>query len=127
MTDKLREKLINGGRVLACDTPANLKQRLQSGSIFRLETTPLDGVGTSTLAKIPGVRKVTCKERDGRALLELILEEEQVVGAVIVALEASRIGLLSLTKHLPTLEDVFVELVGRSMEEVEFVGEPPTV
>ncbi len=32
---------------------------------------------------------------------------------------SARIGLMNLTKREPTLEDVFVELVGRSMEEVE--------
>ena len=54
----------------------------------------------------------------------MILEQEQVIGTVIAAMEANRISLLSLTKHQPTLEDVFVELVGRSMEEVEVTDEP---
>ena len=119
-----RVAIINDGRVLACDTPANLKQSLQRKSIFRLETTPLDGLGTGVLAAIPGVRNVTHHAADGRSRLELILEEEQVLTAVIGAMEAHRVSLLSLTKQQPTLEDVFVELVGRSMEEVEFTGEP---
>ena len=119
-----RVAIINDGRVLACDTPARLKQRLQSDSIFRLETTPLDGLGAQQIAAIPGVRKVACRAGDGRARVELILEQEQVIGAVIAAMEANRISLLSLTKHQPTLEDVFVELVGRSMEEVEVTDEP---
>ena len=38
-----RVAIINGGRVLACDTPAALKRRLQREPIFHLETTPLDG------------------------------------------------------------------------------------
>jgi ABC-2 type transport system ATP-binding protein len=119
-----RVAIINDGRVLACDTPANLKQSLQRKSIFRLETTPLDGLGTGVLAAIPGVRNITHHAADGRSRLELILEEEQVLTAVIGAMEAHRVSLLSLTKQQPTLEDVFVELVGRSMEEVEFTGEP---
>ena len=119
-----RVAIINGGRVLACDTPAKLKQLLQSDSIFRLETTPVDGVDASQLAAIPGVRNIACHSDDGRTRLELILEQEQVIGAVIAAMEAKRISLLSLTKHQPTLEDVFVELVGRSMEEVEITDEP---
>jgi ABC-2 type transport system ATP-binding protein len=119
-----RVAIINDGRVLACDTPAKLKQRLQSDSIFRLETTPLDGLGARQIAAIPGVRNIACRAEGGRTRLELILEEEQVIGAVIAAMEANRISLLSLTKHQPTLEDVFVELVGRSMEEVEVTDEP---
>ena len=48
-------------------------------------------------------------------------QEERVLGPVIGLLETSRIGLINLTKREPTLEDVFVDLVGRSMEEVEDV------
>ena len=51
-----------------------------------------------------------------------MLERGRVLGGVIGAMEARGIGLLTLTKREPTLEDVFVDLVGRSMEEVEHVG-----
>ena len=78
----------------------------------------------SELAAIPGVRNVACQPGDGRITIELILEKEQVLGAVLAAMEAKRVSLLSLTKHQPTLEDVFVDLVGRSMEEVEVIDEP---
>ena len=37
----------------------------------------------------------------------------------MAAMERHRIGLLNLTKREPTLEDVFVDLVGRSMADVE--------
>lgn len=119
-----RVAIINGGRVLACDTPANLKQRLQRNAIFRLETTPLNGVETAVLEAVPGVRKVAHQAANGNAMLELILEEEQVIGSVIAAMRANGITLLSLTKHQPALEDVFVELVGRSIEEADELHEP---
>ena len=118
-----RVAIINGGKVLACDTPTALKRRLQRQPIFHLETTPLNG-GIGPFTAIPGVRKVTHKEADGRSMLELILEQEQVIGAVIASMERQQIGLVSLAKREPTLEDVFVTLVGRSMEEVEHVNEP---
>ena len=119
-----RVAIINGGRVLACDKPSTLKQGLHRESIFRLETTSIDGYGASALAAIPGVRSLTHHAGDGHAALELILEEEKVIGAVIVAMEARRIGLLALAKHEPTLEDVFVKLVGHSMQEIELVNDP---
>jgi ABC-2 type transport system ATP-binding protein len=118
-----RVAIINGGKVLACDTPSALKRRLQRQPIFHLETTPLNR-GVSTFASIPGVQRVRHKEADGRSLLELVLEEEQVISAVMAGMERERIGLVSLAKREPTLEDVFVNLLGRSMEEVEHVGEP---
>jgi ABC-2 type transport system ATP-binding protein len=119
-----RVAIINRGRVLACDTPSKLKQRLQREAIFRLETAPLDAAGTGFFAAIPGVRNVAHSAEDGHSKIDLILQEEQVLGAVLAAMEARGIALRSLNKHQPTLEDVFVDLVGRSMAEVEVSGEP---
>ena len=121
-----RVAIINAGRVLACDTPANLKRQLQRDSLFRLTTTPLDGATVRALEAVPGVRSVTHSARDGQDRLELALAEEQVIGGVISRMEACGVRLLSLTKHEPTLEDVFVKAVGRSMEEVEQAHEPAT-
>jgi len=52
----------------------------------------------------------------------MILQEERVLGPVIGVLESRKIGLITLTKREPTLEDVFVDLVGRSIQEVEHVS-----
>ena len=71
-----RVAIINQGRVLACDTPAALKQRLQKDAIFEIDTSPLNGLTVTKLEDLPGVRKVTCQEADGSATLNFILEEE---------------------------------------------------
>jgi ABC-2 type transport system ATP-binding protein len=110
-----RVAIINGGRVLAFDTPAALKRNLRSESIFHMETSPLDGSGTGAFSAVPGVRTVTRRERDDRTELELVMDEERVIGAVLSAMDARGIRLLSLTKREPTLEDVFVSLVGHGI------------
>jgi ABC-2 type transport system ATP-binding protein len=114
-----RIAIVNKGQVLACDTPAALKRRLQKDAIFRLETSPLDGLGVQPFEALPGVRQVTHHPQDGRSTLELILEEEGVLGSVINTLTAGDRRILNLQKREPTLEDVFVDLVGHSMAEVE--------
>jgi ABC-2 type transport system ATP-binding protein len=119
-----RVAIVNGGRVLACDSPAVLKRRLQRQPVFHLETTPLEGLEPGVFAALPGVRKVTHQARDGHDSVELLLEEERVIGDVVSAMGASRIGLVNLTKREARLEDVFVDLVGRSMADVEHVDEP---
>ena len=114
-----RVAIINQGRVLACDSPAKLKHRLQSDAIFQLKVSPLNGFGVKTLESLPGVKKVIYQEIDGGARLEFILAEEPVLGAVVGSLTAGNIRILNLQKNEPTLEDVFVDLVGSSMAEVE--------
>jgi ABC-2 type transport system ATP-binding protein len=118
-----RVAIINAGRVLACDTPAALKRRLQRDPIFHLETTPLGEPDVGAFAALAGVQNAVHRAGDGASTIELMLEEERVLGAVIGVIESRGIGLLNLTKREPTLEDVFVDLVGRSMEEVEHVPE----
>ena len=121
-----RVAIINKGKVLACDTPANLKHQLQREAIFRLEVSPLNGLGTSVFETMPGVKKVVHSHREGGSQLEFILEEEPVLGSVVTTLTAGNVRILNLQKREPTLEDVFVNLVGRSMEEVESGSASPS-
>lgn len=114
-----RVAIINQGKVLACDTPSNLKHRLQRDAIFRLEVSPLNGLPPEAIQSLPGVHQAVHLSRDGFSVLELRLAEEPVLGEVINTLTSAEVRILNLQKREPTLEDVFVDLVGRSMEEVE--------
>lgn len=114
-----RVAIINQGRVLDCDTPAVLKQRLQKDAIFEIETSPLNGLSVPKLETLPGIIKVTCQEADGSATLNFILKEEAVLAVIINTLTAANVRIMKLSKHEPTLEDVFVTLVGHSMADME--------
>lgn len=114
-----RVAIINKGRVLACDTPAALKRALQRDARFEIETSPLNGLSTPRLEALPEVRKVTIHPTEHGARLNLTLSTEAALAGVIGMLTEKQIKILHLSKREPTLEDVFVELVGRSMEEVE--------
>lgn len=114
-----RVAIINKGRVLACDTPANLKRNLQRDAIFEIETSPLNGLNNTFLVNQPEVRKAALSEIEGGAKLELILKDESGLASVINLITQKNIKILRLSKREPTLEDVFMELVGRRMEDVE--------
>jgi ABC-2 type transport system ATP-binding protein len=114
-----RVAIINGGRVLACDTPAKLKRQLQSDAIYRMEISPLNGLKVEAFEALKGVRKVNHEAKDGMSVLELILAEDDALGSVVNTLTSKDIHILNLQKREPTLEDVFVTLVGKSMKEVE--------
>ena len=114
-----RVAIINQGKVLACDTPATLKRRLQKEAIYRLEVSSLIGRSVERFEALSGVRKVAHKPQDGFSVLEFILAQDDALGEVVNMMTAENIHILNLQKREPTLEDVFVDLVGRSMEEVE--------
>ena len=117
-----RVAIINGGKVLACDQPDRLKQKLQGDAIFRLEVSQLNGLGIDTLESLSGVKQLIHRQQDDCAVLEFVLEEEGVLGRVINELSTNNIQILNFQKREPTLEDVFVDLVGSSMAEVEKGG-----
>jgi len=114
-----RVAIINQGRVLACDTPSALKRRLQEEAIYRVEVSPLNGLSVERFSSLPGVRKVAHSPEDGYSVLELILAQDDALSSVVSTMTANDVHILNLQKREPTLEDVFVDLVGRSMAEVE--------
>jgi len=118
-----RVAIINKGKVLACDTPANLKHKLQRDAIFEVETSPLNGWSPSKLEEQAEVRKAALTQIEGGAKLELILAEESALANVINVLTQKEIKVMRLTKREPTLEDVFMDLTGERMDEVDEGGE----
>jgi ABC-2 type transport system ATP-binding protein len=118
-----RVAIINKGQVLACDTPENLKHNLQREAIFEVVLHTPQKLEITAIRSLAGVNRVSLKEQDGSTRLELFLAEEAALSAVITAFTSQQGRILSLQKREPTLEDVFMTLVGRRMEEVEEVGD----
>ena len=114
-----RVAIINAGKVLACDTPTNLKRRLQRDAIFRLDVSPLRNGALGTINTLPGVNKVTHEAKDDRSTLDLILRGDDALGGIISSLTEHGAHIMNLQKREPTLEDVFVDLVGTSIADAE--------
>ena len=121
-----RVAIVDHGRILASGTPAELKRRVQRESIFTLEVDRLDG-GTAALTRVEGVVSAVTASAgdatDGSArqtvAVKLTLAQDAALGGVVQALSAMGSSIVALQKSEPTLEDVFVELVGRGFDESE--------
>lgn len=109
-----RLAIIDRGKVLACDTPGNLKKRVQEYPIFELSLAPGSG-GFADLGKLPGVHQSTAADTPERVEVKVALREEAAIGGVVQALASSGAHILTLKKVEPTLEDVFIELVGHGL------------
>jgi ABC-2 type transport system ATP-binding protein len=118
-----RVAIINAGQVLACDSPAALKKRLQRDAIFNLVVSAPAEQAIPALADLPGVRKAAHRSAAGQTELELTLEADNALGGVLNVLTARGGQILDLQKREPTLEDVFVDLVGLSISEAETLEE----
>ncbi len=113
-----RIAVIDRGRVLACDTPAALKRRVQEFPTYEMHVSAASN-GWLDLENLPGVQHCARKETPDAISLTVALKEERAVGAVVQQIVQGGSHILSLKKIEPTLEDAFIELVGHGLETVE--------
>lgn len=109
-----RVAIIDNGKILACDTPQNLKRMLKRSSTFDIETSIFDGL--ESLQQIPGLDGFQVKALGDRALTRFVLQDESVISDIISHIQARGGRLIGISKTEPTLEDVFIHLVGRGLE-----------
>ena len=120
--DELCDRLaiIDKGKLLALDTPVNLKRRLRRDTVYTLRIAPLGqrpADGNDLLEAVPGVRQAAINDLEGTQELNLILEADDALSGVLQHLHARNSSLLALEKRAPTLEDVFLDLVGRRLDQ----------
>jgi ABC-2 type transport system ATP-binding protein len=111
-----RVAIIDHGKILACAPPAELKKSLKQEAVFRLYLAGLSD-GKNLVEGMPGIRALAQRVEDGRLALDLILAEEEALVRVLSKLQAAGGKLVELRKEEPTLEDVFLALVGRKFSE----------
>src|SRR5438132_417634 len=111
-----RIAIIDKGKILACDTPENLKRMIHTQTTFRLEVDPLQD--TSTFQRMDGVVNFSLRDdaSKNRTELTFILENEAPVAEILSAITAQGAKVHALRKTEPTLEDVFISMVGRGFE-----------
>lgn len=112
-----RVAVIDRGRVLACDTPANLKKALRQEVVFKLEVSLLTD-HLERLGQLEPVRNFAYEHKpdQGRTILKLILHSDAGLPKITDFVTSNGSRILSISKMEPTLEDVFVAMVGRGLE-----------
>jgi ABC-2 type transport system ATP-binding protein len=116
MCDRLA--IIDRGRLLALDTPSGLKHQLRREAVFTLRVAPLGPAPSrdAMIEAVPGVRDVTMADRDGYTELRLILDADECLPDVLAHVTGRGSSLIALEKREPSLEDVFVDMVGRGLD-----------
>lgn len=111
-----RVAIIDQGRILACDTPERLKRLVKRDVSVRLETDLLPD--TSIFSTISGIKNYAISEdaKTSRARITFILEDEAPIAEIMSAVLKQGCKVHYLQKKEPTLEEVFINLVGRGLE-----------
>ncbi len=111
-----RIAIIDDGRILACDTPKNLKKLVKMNRILKLDVTALKE--TVHFGSLPGVEQFTFQDdaEKNQTSLKFILTDESAVNEIVSEVLRRGARILSLQKTEPTLEDVFIKMVGKGFE-----------
>jgi ABC-2 type transport system ATP-binding protein len=113
-----RVAIIDRGRILACDSPNTLKENLSQKQIMKVETASVqaDFGFIDKMANVIGYSQ-TRNIQTGTTTLKIMVESERAFAKIMKELE--KLKILSVSKAEPTLEDVYISLVGRGFEEEE--------
>ncbi|MDQ4008477.1 MAG: ATP-binding cassette domain-containing protein [Actinomycetota bacterium] len=118
--------IIDRGRIVAADTPENLKAQI-SGDLVDLEVADpanvsaaaqtLDAIAEPPRHGLPGVQV------DGDHVRGRVQRAGPAVPGLLRELDRNDIVLESIEVHRPTLDDVFLTLTGRSLRDAEDAAE----
>jgi ABC-2 type transport system ATP-binding protein len=104
--------IIDGGKIKAADTPANLISEMRAAGRIQAEIQADAEVVTGALGRLESVKKVSCEPLEGDWARYTLWVDSGADPREQIAQVASQYGwpLRSLFRHEGTLEDVFVEL-----------------
>jgi ABC-2 type transport system ATP-binding protein len=108
-----RIALIDRGKLVALDSPGALKQRSLGGYLLLIECEPI-GVAIAALPKAPGVREVAAF---GNALHVLVEDADAAIKDLPPLLSGQGVKTTRIERIKPTIEDIFVRLVGGAKPE----------
>ena len=111
-----RIAIVDRGRVVAQDTPDELKRQLRGDAIHVQLVANSNGAARSAVAGLAGIRDVAV---DGRALRARADDGGRAVPALLQALEAQGVEVASVRVARPSLDDVYLRYTGRTFDAAE--------
>jgi ABC-2 type transport system ATP-binding protein len=113
-----RVAIIDRGKILACDSPNALKEKLKENQIMKVEVSSVQA-DFAFIDKVAGVigYSETRNIQTDTTTLKIMVKDEAVFSNIMSRLKEDKLKVLSINEAEPTLEDVYISLVGRGFEE----------
>jgi ABC-2 type transport system ATP-binding protein len=111
-----RIAIIDHGKIIALDTPSNLKNGM-GGDVVTIKSSDPSAI-VATLNE-PWVSRI---EQHDRQVIISLRNAEQHVGNIVTLLNREKIAIESISIHKPTLEDVFLSFTGKTIRDEEADG-----
>jgi ABC-2 type transport system ATP-binding protein len=112
--------ILNKGRLIACDTPSAIKGIVKKGEVVEIRVTSITDAQVEAVKAMEGIIDITSEVEDsvlGQRRLRLHLKNIDSLSMILDFFLKEKIRLIDLRHEEPTLEDAFIELTGRGLEE----------
>ncbi len=110
-----RVAIMDKGRILALDTPAALKSRVDADTIVTVTATgDRDALGRALTERVPGV--TLARPIEGGVELH-VKGKDRLLPAVVTGAEDAGFPVLDISVTEPTLETVFINLTGKELRD----------
>jgi ABC-2 type transport system ATP-binding protein len=120
--DQLSDRIgiIDQGKIIALDTPARLKERIEQKDVIRLEISGWHSDLADQIKAIPGIDQMITRRMEADNLYEVSLHADSaraVLPAVIDKTNYNGTRLVNMNIVRPSLEDVFINLTGKALRD----------
>ncbi|OGO34472.1 MAG: ABC transporter ATP-binding protein [Chloroflexi bacterium RBG_16_57_11] len=120
--DQLSDRIgiIDGGKIIALDTPQTLKAGVRGTDVIHLEIAGWHQDQEAVLQALPGVSNLISRRTGEEAMHEVSLhaaDSRLVLPQVIERVNTNGTHLVNLRVEQPSLEDVFIHLTGKALRD----------
>lgn len=115
-----RIAIIDGGKIIALDTPENLKSSLNEIKSIKIELTSVTDKLISKIEVLKGVKNVKSNYNPDNSSYEINIHHtngSSLVQKILDCISEDNSKILNVNVIEPSLEDVFINLTGKSLRE----------
>ena len=106
--------IIDHGKLIALGTPAELRQKIGTGSMIEVSVDKEDMEKVSAIFKKVGLEP---KSLTNKVVASGGSKGTEKIEALVKALSASKITIHNISMHEPTIDDIFLKLTGSEVRD----------
>ncbi|EYE87395.1 ABC transporter ATP-binding protein [Fervidicella metallireducens AeB] len=115
-----RIAIIDGGKIIALDTPENLKKKINEVKLIKIEIQKVNEKLLEDIRNIKDIQQVINSYNSDKGSYELTIHHvdgEDIIQKIIDVTFQNKTRILNVNVIEPSLEDVFIHLTGKSLRE----------
>jgi len=112
--------IIDTGKVIALDTPAGLKRRIEQKEMIKLEVTGWHSEIGDKLKSISGIENLMTRQQGEADLWEVNMQAQNsrtAIPRIVEHISGNGTRLVNMNIVKPSLEDVFIHLTGKALRD----------